>query len=452
MLPPRRPRRTRRDRRERHRKRLSSQLSPSYKLVCRPISGSVSERTRESDITRRVPKCPRQAAQSEGVTLLLPVVGVIVVPVALPEAGLVVVEELEAAEPFCALPEVAARNNEPERPAVLGFERLAVGFVGDHRLLVFERFERDVRGEALLRVGDHKAGARLRLDQLGEIAPVDAAKARVETAPAGDAVDVDRDVARRQLLQLLPGERDRILDLAEDLEVPGREVGVGHGARVQDGPLLGQVLPRRQACGVVTGVGDLLFCLGAEHDSKTYTQRHSSASRHLGCERARSRTFWAADRAAVPAAVAWTDRLVNRRLADSGGTRFRGPADRRGATGLGIVLAAFTIGRAAFVVVGGVWADRLPRRAVMITADLVRFCTQAITAALLLGHLAQVWELAALQAFAGAAGGVFAPASTALVPQTVSVPRLQQANALLSLSQSATNIFGPALSGVIVAV
>jgi len=124
-----------------------------------------------------------------------------------------------------------------------------------------------------------------------------------------------------------------------------------------------------------------------------------------------------------------------------------------GATGLGIVLAAYTIGRAAFVVVGGVWADRLPRRAVMITADLVRFCTQAVTAALLLGHVAQVWELAALQAIAGAAGGFFAPASTALVPQTVSAARLQQqAKALLSLSQSATNIFGPALSGVIVAV
>ena len=122
-----------------------------------------------------------------------------------------------------------------------------------------------------------------------------------------------------------------------------------------------------------------------------------------------------------------------------------------GATGLGIVLAAFTIGRGSFVVVGGVWADRLPRRAVMITADLVRFGTQALTAGLLLGHAAHVWELAALQAIAGAAGGFFAPASTALVPQTVSGPRLQQANALLSLSQSATNIFGPALSGAIVA-
>lgn len=122
-----------------------------------------------------------------------------------------------------------------------------------------------------------------------------------------------------------------------------------------------------------------------------------------------------------------------------------------GATGLGIVLAAFTIGRASFIVIGGVWADRLPRRLVMIGADFVRFGTQAATAALLLSGIAHVWELACLQAVAGAAGGFFMPASTALVPRTVSGGRLQQANALLSLSQSATNIFGPALSGVIVA-
>ncbi len=122
-----------------------------------------------------------------------------------------------------------------------------------------------------------------------------------------------------------------------------------------------------------------------------------------------------------------------------------------GATGLGAVLAAYTLGRASFVVVGGVWADRLPRRAVMITADLVRMGTQAATAALLFGHTLHVWELAVLQAAAGAAGGFFAPASTALVPQAVSPMRLQQANALLSLSRSASNIVGPATAGAIVA-
>src|SRR4051812_22736475 len=55
-----------------------------------------------------------------------------------------------------------------------------------------------------------------------------------------------------------------------------------------------------------------------------------------------------------------------------------------GATGLGVVLACFTIGRAGFILIGGVWADRLPRRAVMLSADLVRFATQSATAALLL--------------------------------------------------------------------
>jgi MFS family permease len=122
-----------------------------------------------------------------------------------------------------------------------------------------------------------------------------------------------------------------------------------------------------------------------------------------------------------------------------------------GSSGLGIVLASWTIGRAGFALAGGVWADRLPRRAVMIGADLVRLGTQATTAALLLGGTARVWELALLQAFAGAAGGFFTPASTALLPQAVSPGRLQQGNALLSLSQSATSIFGPALSGAIVA-
>jgi MFS family permease len=87
----------------------------------------------------------------------------------------------------------------------------------------------------------------------------------------------------------------------------------------------------------------------------------------------------------------------------------------------------------------------------MIGADLIRFGTQAATAALLFAHALQVWELAVLQTVAGAAGGFFVPASTALLPRTVSAGRLQQANALLSLSQSATSIFGPALSGAIIA-
>jgi MFS family permease len=43
-----------------------------------------------------------------------------------------------------------------------------------------------------------------------------------------------------------------------------------------------------------------------------------------------------------------------------------------GAAELGLVLAMFTLARAAFLIVGGVWADRLPRRVVMLACDLVR--------------------------------------------------------------------------------
>jgi predicted MFS family arabinose efflux permease len=54
-------------------------------------------------------------------------------------------------------------------------------------------------------------------------------------------------------------------------------------------------------------------------------------------------------------------------------------------------------------------------------------------------------------ALLGSASAFFQPASSGLVPQTVSAERLQQANGLLSVSQTSTRIFGPALSGVIVA-
>jgi MFS family permease len=123
-----------------------------------------------------------------------------------------------------------------------------------------------------------------------------------------------------------------------------------------------------------------------------------------------------------------------------------------GATGVGLVLACYWIGGAAVTLAGGVWADRLPRRAVMIGADLVRLGTQATTAVLLFAGTAHVWQLAVLQGIAGAAAGFFNPASKALIPQTVSAGRLQQANALISLSRSTTNVFGPALAGAIVAV
>jgi MFS family permease len=121
------------------------------------------------------------------------------------------------------------------------------------------------------------------------------------------------------------------------------------------------------------------------------------------------------------------------------------------ATDLGYVLAAKTIPLVGFLLVGGVFADRLPRRAVMLTADVVRFGSQGLVALLVLTHNAEIWEIAVLQFVAGTASAFFNPASTGLTPMTVSPERLQQANALRGLSMASAGIVGTTIGGLVVA-
>jgi MFS family permease len=122
-----------------------------------------------------------------------------------------------------------------------------------------------------------------------------------------------------------------------------------------------------------------------------------------------------------------------------------------GATELGFVLAARTVPTVVFLLAAGVFADRLPRRAVMVGSDLVRGLTQVGLAVLILAGDAELWHYLVLQAANGTAVAFFNPASEGLVPQTVSPARLQQANALLSLSASTGFIVGPAIAGALVA-
>jgi len=117
---------------------------------------------------------------------------------------------------------------------------------------------------------------------------------------------------------------------------------------------------------------------------------------------------------------------------------------------LGFVIAAKTAPLVVFLLVGGVFADRLPRRGVMLTADVARMVIQAATAALLLSHTARIWELIVLQALAGTGTAFFNPASTGLTPMTVSAGRLQEANALRGMSMAAMQFAGPALAGVLI--
>src|SRR5712691_10641160 len=113
---------------------------------------------------------------------------------------------------------------------------------------------------------------------------------------------------------------------------------------------------------------------------------------------------------------------------------------------LGFVLAARSAPLAAFMLVGGVVADRLPRRAVMIGADVTRFVSQGVLAALLLSGHAQLWQLIVLQAAHGTGSAFFMPAVTGLIAESVSRERLQEANALRWMADSAGRVIGPAIA------
>src|SRR5579859_6405673 len=126
--------------------------------------------------------------------------------------------------------------------------------------------------------------------------------------------------------------------------------------------------------------------------------------------------------------------------------------DRGGnARQVGLVLGSGAFTLVLFLLAGGVIADRLPRRAVMVGADAVRCAVQAVSAVLLLTGAWRLWELAVLQAAWGVGAAFFTPALTGLVPEVVSAERLPEANALQGLTWSIGAVAGPALAGVLLA-
>ena len=121
------------------------------------------------------------------------------------------------------------------------------------------------------------------------------------------------------------------------------------------------------------------------------------------------------------------------------------------ATDLGFVLTARLVPLVLFMLAGGVWADRLPRQRLMIASHLVRLVSQGALGLLLVAGNARIWELVVLQAVHGTATAFFRPASSGIVPQTVSPERLHQANGLMWGAIGVAGFAGPAIAGVALA-
>ncbi len=118
---------------------------------------------------------------------------------------------------------------------------------------------------------------------------------------------------------------------------------------------------------------------------------------------------------------------------------------------LGIVVASRSLFNVAFLLIGGVLADRYSRSRVLVSSSLVAAISQAIVAWLVLEGSATVMSLALLGTLNGAAAGIALPASSALVPQTVPAQNLRQANALIQLGIYSGTVIGASLGGILIA-
>jgi MFS family permease len=112
---------------------------------------------------------------------------------------------------------------------------------------------------------------------------------------------------------------------------------------------------------------------------------------------------------------------------------------------VGIVLAAYTAPLVLLLLFGGVWADRLPRRPIVVSTDLIRFALHGTLAVLIIGGTPSVALIAVIEAAFGAAEAFFRPAITGLLPQTVPEEDIQSALAINSGSFSAAELLGPAI-------
>lgn len=163
---------------------------------------------------------------------------------------------LDAADPLGALPEVAARHDQSQRPAVFRRERGSIVDVGKKNVIKFELRERQVGRESLLGVDRHEPALGTRPARLQHRAKRDAFPEIVVTTPARDAMDVAVHLGARQLPELFPVPALDALHESVHPEIPTGQVHLRHRAVMQHGPLLRQDLSR----------GKPGFLLRTDHD------------------------------------------------------------------------------------------------------------------------------------------------------------------------------------------
>lgn len=119
---------------------------------------------------------------------------------------------------------------------------------------------------------------------------------------------------------------------------------------------------------------------------------------------------------------------------------------------VGLVVGVRSVCNVVLLLFGGVLADRLPRALVLQGAALLAALVQGAVGAAVLAGRSPLAVLMLLGAVQGAASAVSVPASSALIPLTVSAGALRRANALSRMGMNAGMIAGTSLGGLLAAV
>ena len=108
--------------------------------------------------------------------------------------------------------------------------------------------------------------------------------------------------------------------------------------------------------------------------------------------------------------------------------------------------------RLAFQLIGGVSVDRYDRRMMMLLSDAIRAIVMLAFAILVATNQIQLLHVYILAIIFGIVSAFFYPAMSALIPNLVANEELISANSLSSLTQQGSQIIGPAIAGVLIAV
>ncbi|MEV0688696.1 MFS transporter [Streptomyces sp. NPDC050388] len=119
-----------------------------------------------------------------------------------------------------------------------------------------------------------------------------------------------------------------------------------------------------------------------------------------------------------------------------------------GPTEVGLVMAAAALPRALLMLGGGVLADRLDPRRVLLGSDALRCLLVLSVAAAIALTAPALWLLVAVALVFGAVDALFVPAIGALPPRITSADQLARVAGMRSLSMRLSQIAGPPIGGL----